>query len=237
MLTDDDSTPTAAELGQEAAEEGKDGPSRRIIFWGGVGLVVFILLTLASWGYIWYSQVKAGTALATQVTAACGDGTLLPTDRLCSQAKEVTKVTEQGPVGATGLQGPKGDDGEDGKDGKNGKDGKDGEPGDDGSPGANGTDGANGTNGTNGTNGLSAYELATSAGFSGTLEDWLTSLKGAKGDKGDQGDKGEPGTSAYPFTFTLTVPGTPPLQGDRTYRYTCVTPGEECTREEITQQP
>jgi len=53
-----------------------------------------------------------------------------------------------------------------------------------------------------GHNGKSAYELAVDAGFTGTLAEWLTSLKGAdgksgeigdKGDKGDVGEKGEKG--------------------------------------------
>ena len=49
--------------------------------------------------------------------------------------------------------------------------------------------------------GKSAYELAVEAGFTGTLEEWLESLKGdkgdagAKGDKGDKGDTGEKGAT------------------------------------------
>lgn len=35
--------------------------------------------------------------------------------------------------------------------------------------------------------GLSAYEVAVLAGFSGSKEEWLASLKGEKGDKGDDG--------------------------------------------------
>ena len=38
------------------------------------------------------------------------------------------------------------------------------------------------------------YMLAKEAGFTGTYEEWLASIKG---DKGDQGDKGETGKSAY----------------------------------------
>ena len=33
--------------------------------------------------------------------------------------------------------------------------------------------------------GLSAYEIAKQEGFTGTVDEWLASLKGAKGDKGD----------------------------------------------------
>lgn len=44
--------------------------------------------------------------------------------------------------------------------------------------------------------GASAYELAVLSGFSGTLEEWIASLKGEKGDDGavgPQGEKGEKG--------------------------------------------
>lgn len=57
-----------------------------------------------------------------------------------------------------------------------------------GASGLNGKDGTNGTNGKDGENGKSAYELAVEAGFSGTLEEWLESLKGKDGlvDKAEQ---------------------------------------------------
>lgn len=48
----------------------------------------------------------------------------------------------------------------------------------------------------NGSDGKDAYEVAVSEGFSGTVSQWLNSLKGAtgaKGAKGDKGDKGEDG--------------------------------------------
>ena len=41
--------------------------------------------------------------------------------------------------------------------------------------------------------GLSAYELAVQAGFAGTLEAWLLSLKGAPGAEGQRGEQGLPG--------------------------------------------
>ncbi|WP_242557170.1 collagen-like protein [Bacillus sp. HU-1818] len=46
--------------------------------------------------------------------------------------------------------------------------------------------------------GKSAYDIAVDNGFSGTVEEWLTSLKGAKGSTGatgDKGDKGDPGAT------------------------------------------
>ncbi|MDE6677735.1 MAG: collagen-like protein [Ruminococcus sp.] len=54
-------------------------------------------------------------------------------------------------------------------------------------------------NGVDGKDGLSAYEIAQNNGFTGTLTEWLSSLKGDKGDtgkqgvKGDKGDKGDTG--------------------------------------------
>lgn len=42
-----------------------------------------------------------------------------------------------------------------------------------------------------GINGRSAYELAVMKGFSGTLNEWLASLKGEQGEQGIQGEKGD----------------------------------------------
>ena len=50
--------------------------------------------------------------------------------------------------------------------------------------------GSNGTNGKDGENGLSAYELAVQNGFTGTLTEWLNSLKGADGKDGVNGKDG-----------------------------------------------
>lgn len=47
--------------------------------------------------------------------------------------------------------------------------------------------------GTDGANGKSAYEIARESGFTGTKEEWLTSLKGEKGDKGENGANGHDG--------------------------------------------
>lgn len=47
-----------------------------------------------------------------------------------------------------------------------------------------------------GLDGLSAYELACAAGFRGTVNEWLASLKGDKGERGvggPQGAKGDAG--------------------------------------------
>ncbi|MEB3377169.1 hypothetical protein REH36_04395 [Pediococcus pentosaceus] len=51
-----------------------------------------------------------------------------------------------------------------------------------------GAKGDKGDKGDTGEQGLSAYQVAVNAGFSGSVNQWLTSLVGAKGDKGDKGD-------------------------------------------------
>ncbi len=53
--------------------------------------------------------------------------------------------------------------------------------------------GSNGTNGKDGENGLSAYELAVQEGFTGSLAEWLNSLKGADGKDGINGKDGADG--------------------------------------------
>ncbi len=53
--------------------------------------------------------------------------------------------------------------------------------------------GSNGTNGKDGENGLSAYELAIQNGFTGTLTEWLNSLKGVDGKDGADGVNGKDG--------------------------------------------
>lgn len=52
-----------------------------------------------------------------------------------------------------------------------------GEKGEDGEKGENGQDGEDGENGQDGENGLSAYQIAVQEGFTGTKEQWITSLK------------------------------------------------------------
>lgn len=47
-----------------------------------------------------------------------------------------------------------------------------------------------GSDGKDGINGKSAYDLAKEEGYTGTLEEWLSSLVGTKGEKGDKGDSG-----------------------------------------------
>ena len=101
------------------------------------------------------------------------------------------------------LKGADGKDGKDGVDGQDGVDGKDGatpEIGDNGNWFIDGTDtgvkaagvdGADGKDGTDGKDGKSAFELAQEAGFTGTEEEWIASLKGADGKDGKDGKDGE----------------------------------------------
>ncbi len=53
--------------------------------------------------------------------------------------------------------------------------------------------GKDGTDGKDGKDGLSAYELAVQNGFTGTLAEWLVSLKGKDGENGVDGQPGKDG--------------------------------------------
>lgn len=71
--------------------------------------------------------------------------------------------------------------------------------------------GSNGTNGKDGENGLSAYELAVQEGFTGSLTEWLNSLKGADGKDGAEGGNGtdgKDGLSAYEIALKNGFVGT-----------------------------
>lgn len=95
----------------------------------------------------------------------------------------------KGPKGDTGLQGPKGDKGDTGPQGPKG------DTGETGPQGLKGDTGAQGPAGEAGTDGKSAYELAVANGYSGTLTEWLASLKGEPGPTGPQGEKGNDGAA------------------------------------------
>ena len=114
-----------------------------------------------------------------------------------------------GAAGADGQDGVNGTNGRDGADGAAGRDGKSAYQlavdggfsgtlaewltslnGTDGADGADGSDGVNGRHGVDGSNGIdgkSAYDLAVDEGYSGTLSEWLQSLKGADGADGTNG--------------------------------------------------
>ena len=63
----------------------------------------------------------------------------------------------------------------------------------DGVDGLDGLPGVDGTDGTDGVDGLSAYDLAVEAGFEGSLEEWLDSLRGVNGKDGAPGQDGKDG--------------------------------------------
>ena len=64
-----------------------------------------------------------------------------------------------------------------------------------GANGAKGTDGTNGTDGTDGTDGKSAYEIWLGLGNTGTVEEFITSLRGPAGTSGTNGTNGTNGVS------------------------------------------
>lgn len=70
--------------------------------------------------------------------------------------------------------------------------GEKGDKGDKGDTGEQGPKGDKGDQGIQGVDGKSAYELYCEAypEYTGTLEEWLESLRGEKGDKGEQGEQG-----------------------------------------------
>lgn len=70
------------------------------------------------------------------------------------------------------------------------------------------SEGGNGINGKDGENGLSAYELAVQNGFTGTLAEWLESLKGVDGINGTNGSDGKNGLSAYEIAVKNGFVGT-----------------------------
>ncbi len=70
------------------------------------------------------------------------------------------------------------------------------------------SEGGNGINGKDGENGLSAFEFAVQNGFTGTLTEWLESLKGADGINGTNGTDGKNGLSAYEIAVKNGFVGT-----------------------------
>ena len=105
---------------------------------------------------------------------------------------------KDGAQGPQGIQGPKGDTGATGPQGlkgDTGAQGPKGDKGDTGPQGPKGDTGAQGPAGEAGTDGKSAYELAKAYGYTGTLTEWLASLKGEQGPAGAKGEKGNDGSA------------------------------------------
>lgn len=53
---------------------------------------------------------------------------------------------------------------------------------------------------------VTAYAIAVANGFTGTVKEWLESLRGEPGPKGDTGEKGEPGQQGDPGPAGVGVP-------------------------------
>ena len=68
--------------------------------------------------------------------------------------------------------------------------------------------GKDGEQGETGADGKSAYQIAVDNGFTGTEEEWLTSLKGEPGIPGEKGDPGANGKSAYEIAVEKGFTGT-----------------------------
>ena len=90
----------------------------------------------------------------------------------------------QGPMGPTGPQGVQGIQGVPGLNGQTGAIGPTGPQGPTGGTGGTGPKGDTGATGAQGTVGKSAYEIAVDNGFTGTVQEWLQSLKGSNGTNG-----------------------------------------------------
>lgn len=69
---------------------------------------------------------------------------------------------------------------------------------------ANGKDGQDGKDGKDGIDGKSAYDLAVDAGFVGTIEQWVSSLKGLPGQDGKDGKDGQDGQHGQ-SAYTIAV--------------------------------
>lgn len=200
------------EIKQEAAMAGRDFRSRKII-----ALLAFLsILSLSGTltvGWIgWQNdrdEAAAGKDLASQVRDACEDDSVNTKDLgyLCKNAIYVERG-EPGPEGPQGVQGAQGEQGVQGIQGQRGEKGEKGERGSPGPRGFTGAAGAAGEPGEPGSPGPS----------------------GPPGPAGPPGPEGAAGPSAFPFSFTFTIPGDNPAEPDRTYTVTCTQSG--CTVEQ-----
>lgn len=202
--------------------------------WLLVGLLSLLAISLVATGVaVWYAldqrerAAQAGLTLAERIQAACEapfeerPDAVIEDPGLCDDADQVVKDAPDaivaGPRGSRGAQGPEGPAGPQGNPGRTSPRGPAGEDGD------NGTDGRNGPAGEDGTNGDPGMDGADGAtgpvGPTGPQGE--QGAVGPQGERGEPGVQGEPGQSAYPFTFTFTIPAAPPIQEDRTYAVTC----------------
>jgi hypothetical protein len=127
-------------------------------------------------GILWNSTAK-NLKVELDILANCSDYTFLSNEPFTYVpfALYAANAGTPGPAGPAGAQGPTGAQGPQGVAGATGPQGP---------IGVAGANGAAGVNGINGTNGISAYQVALNNGFTGTEQQWLTSLIGANGQDG-----------------------------------------------------
>lgn len=219
------------EIIHEAALEGRDSPSRRLLL--GLGVIAAVSIAAAIlFGVLWaqdkQNQVDASAGVVNTVVDACKDEdakTQLATLGIeCQKAETANEVIKEGPQGipgVAGIAGKQGEKGDDGQPGEDGSDGADGDPGSDGVDGDDGTDGSPGPAGAPGSQGIQGEPGP--AGAQG--------LPGPEGSPGPQGAEGPPGPKGFPFLFTFTVPADPPFTQERTYQVNCTEANAEtgCT--------
>ncbi|WP_396138257.1 collagen-like protein [Flavobacterium sp.] len=130
-------------------------------------------------GILWNSTAK-NLKVELDILANCSDYTFLSNEPFtyvpfALYAANAGTPGPSGPAGPAGPQGPTGAQGPQGIAGATGPQGP------------IGVAGANGATGANGINGISAYQVAVNNGFTGTEQQWLTSLIGASGQAGANG--------------------------------------------------
>lgn len=212
-----------AEMKRDAAQAGRDFPTRGILIILGVILVFSFLTAIAASWSAWKSatmDAQAGQSLAEQVRIACEKNTTDDPEilALCDQANAVADGTAgpQGPPGPQGSPGPQGFSGSDGVNGLNGQPGPSGAPG---AQGASGVDGQPGTAGQPGPNGSPGPSGATGA----PGEVGPAGPQGDPGPEGSPGPTGPQGPAGYPASFSFTFLGVTwtctDVDGD--HAYTC----------------
>jgi hypothetical protein len=112
-------------------------------------------------GILWNSTAK-NLKVELDILANCSDYTFLSNEPFTYVpfAMYAANAGTPGPAGPAGPQGPTG------------------------AQGPQGIPGATGSSGSTGSNGISAYQVAVNNGFTGTEQQWLTSLAGANGQDG-----------------------------------------------------
>jgi|GEM_PF-2064743 len=119
-----------------------------------------------------------------------------------TECKNNDKLITLNLSGSQGPQGPQGDQGPIGLTGPQGEKGDKGDAGDQGPVGFQGADGK------------SAFEVAVSNGYTGTVIEWMASLKGPQGIQGEKGDKGDAGDNGLNgLTGPRGLDGPPGPQG------------------------